>query len=158
MKEQSGHSNCSELERIMKIMEPYIQSCPLYDIVRSDKFGYLLIAMSADDQIDDAEIIPLDSAETLLRELYTNLAYDFMQQEGHCIDYTKATALELRAMKEWMKPYTDQLPEYQYILEYLAGHERAKITLDIYAHLTYNRPEEIIEKINMAFAPQTAEY
>ena len=43
--------------------------------------------------------------------------YDFMQQEGHCIDYTKATALELRAMKEWMKPYTDQLPEYQYILE-----------------------------------------
>ena len=31
MKEQSGHSNYSELERIMKIMEPYIQSCPLYD-------------------------------------------------------------------------------------------------------------------------------
>ena len=72
---------------------------------------------NADDQIDDAEIIPLDSAETLLRELYTNLAYDFMQQEGHCVDYTRATALELRAMKEWMKPYTDQLPEYQYILE-----------------------------------------
>lgn len=117
MKEQSGHSNCSELERIMKIMEPYIQSCPLYDIVRSDKFGYLLISMPAGDQIDDAELIPLDCAETLLRELYTNLAYDFMQQEGHCIDYTKATALELRAMKEWMKPYTDQLPEYQYILE-----------------------------------------
>ena len=117
MKEQSGRSNCSELERIMKIMEPYIQSCPLYDIVRSNKFGYLLIAMSADDQIDDAELIPLDCAETLLRELYTNLAYDFMQQEGHCVDYTKATALELRAMKEWMKPYTDQLPEYQYILD-----------------------------------------
>nr|WP_242958805.1 tyrosine-type recombinase/integrase [Flavonifractor sp. An112] len=38
-------------------------------------------------------------------------------------------------------------------VQYLAGHERAKITLDIYAHLTYNRPEEIIEKINMAFAP-----
>ena len=117
MKEQSGHSNYSELERIMKIMEPYIQSCPLYDIVRSDKFGYLLISMPAGDQIDDAELIPLDCAETLLRDLYTNLAYDFMQQEGHCIDYTKATALELRAMKEWMKPYTDQLPEYQYILE-----------------------------------------
>ena len=32
-------------------------------------------------------------------------------------------------------------------VQYLAGHERAKITLDIYAHLTYNRPEEIIEKI-----------
>ena len=29
-------------------------------------------------------------------------------------------------------------------VQYLAGHERAKITLDIYAHLTYNRPEEIL--------------
>lgn len=36
-------------------------------------------------------------------------------------------------------------------VQYLAGHERAKITLDIYAHLTYNRPEEILKKVNMAF-------
>ena len=33
-------------------------------------------------------------------------------------------------------------------VQYLAGHERAKITLDIYAHLTYNRPEEILGKVN----------
>ena len=37
-------------------------------------------------------------------------------------------------------------------VQYLAGHERAKITLDIYAHLTYNRPEEILGKVNSAFA------
>ena len=36
-------------------------------------------------------------------------------------------------------------------VQYLAGHERAKITLDIYAHLTYNRPKEILEKVNAAF-------
>ena len=36
-------------------------------------------------------------------------------------------------------------------VQYLAGHERAKITLDIYAHLTYNRPQEIAEKIDIAF-------
>jgi len=33
----------------------------------------------------------------------------------------------------------------------LAGHEHAKITLDIYAHLTYNRPKDLISKVNMAF-------
>lgn len=33
----------------------------------------------------------------------------------------------------------------------LAGHEHAKITLDIYAHLTYNRPQDLISKVNMAF-------
>ena len=37
-------------------------------------------------------------------------------------------------------------------VQYLAGHERATITLDIYAHLTYNRPEEILPKVNLAFS------
>ena len=33
----------------------------------------------------------------------------------------------------------------------LAGHENARITLDIYAHLTYNQPKDLISKVNMAF-------
>lgn len=37
-------------------------------------------------------------------------------------------------------------------VQYLAGHERAKITLDIYSHLTYNKPEDIIGKVTEAFA------
>lgn len=36
-------------------------------------------------------------------------------------------------------------------VQYLAGHEHAKITLDIYAHLTYNRPEDLSGKVNKAF-------
>jgi len=36
-------------------------------------------------------------------------------------------------------------------VQYLAGHEHAKITLDIYAHLTYNRPEDLKQKIDRAF-------
>lgn len=39
-------------------------------------------------------------------------------------------------------------------VQYLAGHERAKITLDIYTHLTYNRPEEILSKVNLAFTEE----
>lgn len=38
-------------------------------------------------------------------------------------------------------------------VQYLAGHEHAKITMDIYAHLTYNKPEDIIAKVHRAFAP-----
>lgn len=37
-------------------------------------------------------------------------------------------------------------------VQYLAGHEHAKITLDIYAHLTYNRPEDLKQKIDRAFS------
>lgn len=36
-------------------------------------------------------------------------------------------------------------------VQYLAGHENSKITMDIYAHLTYNKPEDIIVKVNKAF-------
>ena len=37
-------------------------------------------------------------------------------------------------------------------VQVLAGHEHAKITLDIYAHLTYNQPKDLISKVTAAFA------
>ena len=40
-----------------------------------------------------------------------------MEQEGHCVDYTEATALELRELRVWIRPFLDQLPEYQHILD-----------------------------------------
>lgn len=36
-------------------------------------------------------------------------------------------------------------------VQYLAGHEHARITLDIYAHLTYNKPTDLKDKVNQAF-------
>lgn len=36
-------------------------------------------------------------------------------------------------------------------VQYLAGHEKSKTTLEIYSHLTYNQPEELHKKINAAF-------
>lgn len=38
-------------------------------------------------------------------------------------------------------------------VQYLAGHERNQITMDIYAKVKYNRPEDIAPQINQAFAP-----
>lgn len=38
-------------------------------------------------------------------------------------------------------------------VQYLAGHENSRITMDIYAHLTYNKPEDIIAKVTKAFNP-----
>ena len=67
--------------------------------------------------IDDAEVVPLDDAATLLHKLFINLAYDFMEKNGHCTDYIEATDLEKYALRIWMKKYIDQLPEYRYILD-----------------------------------------
>lgn len=40
-------------------------------------------------------------------------------------------------------------------VQYLAGHENAKITLDIYTHLIYNRPVDLRDKINSAFSTKS---
>ncbi|MDO4939247.1 MAG: tyrosine-type recombinase/integrase [Lachnospiraceae bacterium] len=36
-------------------------------------------------------------------------------------------------------------------VQHLAGHKSSKITMEIYAHLKYNKKEDIAQKINKAF-------
>lgn len=36
-------------------------------------------------------------------------------------------------------------------VQVLASHEHAKIMLDIYTHLTYNQPKDLISKVSQAF-------
>ena len=37
-------------------------------------------------------------------------------------------------------------------VQYLAGHENIKITMDIYAKVKYNRPEQLVDTVTRAFA------
>ncbi len=37
-------------------------------------------------------------------------------------------------------------------VQYLAGHESSKITMDIYAKVKYNRPDELVRTMGGAFA------
>lgn len=39
-------------------------------------------------------------------------------------------------------------------VQYLAGHKHSKITMDIYAKVKYNKPEELSSVVNKAFAPK----
>lgn len=96
-----------EIERVLGVFQNYIEGSELLDVVYSKKFGYVLLGLPAADSIDDSDVTRLEDPETLVKEIYQNLAYDFMEQEGHSEDYTEATNLEKRAMREWMKEYTD---------------------------------------------------
>ena len=37
-------------------------------------------------------------------------------------------------------------------VQYLAGHENSKITMDIYAKVKYNKPEELADVVASAFS------
>lgn len=40
-------------------------------------------------------------------------------------------------------------------VQYLAGHENSKVTMDIYAKVKYNKPWELAAVVNEAFQPST---
>lgn len=42
-------------------------------------------------------------------------------------------------------------------VQYLAGHESSKITMDIYAKVKYNRPDEVVRAMDSAFAQWDAD-
>lgn len=37
-------------------------------------------------------------------------------------------------------------------VQYLAGHENSRITMDIYAKVKYNRPDDVVKAMTSAFA------
>ena len=41
-------------------------------------------------------------------------------------------------------------------VQYLAGHENSKITMDIYAKVKYNRPDDVVKAMGGAFAQWNA--
>ena len=43
-------------------------------------------------------------------------------------------------------------------VQYLAGHENSKTTMDIYAKVKYNKPEELFGVVNGAFHQVIAEW
>lgn len=40
-------------------------------------------------------------------------------------------------------------------VQYLAGHENSKVTMDIYAKVKYNKPAQLLAVVNSAFSPQS---
>lgn len=44
---------------------------------------------------------------------------------------------------------------YPKTVQYLAGHENSKVTMDIYAKVKYNKPWELAAVVNEAFQPST---
>ena len=43
-------------------------------------------------------------------------------------------------------------------VQYLAGHENSKITMDIYAKVKYNRPEDLVISMDSAFTKWNSAY
>ena len=113
----------NEIERVRKVFEKHIQQMTAYDLVWSDKVGYVWLAISIDPvYIDTGNWI--ESAAGLCYECLNDIALDVFGMTGNDHDFEDADPLELAEIKRRWKPYIDQLPEYAYLCDELLSRRK----------------------------------
>ena len=113
----------NEIERVRKVFEKHIRQMTAYDLVWSDKVGYVWLAISLDPVYVDAGNW-IESAADLCLKCLDDVALDVLDMTGNDHDIENADPLELAEIKRRWKSYIDQLPEYMYLCEdLLSGRE-----------------------------------
>lgn len=108
------------IERVMSVFSDYIKTTPYFDIVWSDKVGYIYISIeNCRGTVGDMDCIVLDEPEELLDKLLNEMAVDIMEEGGHTLSPVEASALERAEVERRLNAYLEQLPEYQDRIAYV---------------------------------------
>lgn len=114
MKKEYEAGTKSAIERVISVFADYIKTSSYFDLVWSDKVGYIYISIdNCRGTVGDMDCIVIDSPEELLDKLLNEMAVDIMEESGHTLSPTEASALERAGVELRLKQYLDQLPEYQ---------------------------------------------
>ena len=89
-----------------------------------------------------------------LREAKANSASEYVvpNRDGDPLSYTQFKRLWQYIVTRTTKERVYYRYEDGKRVKYLAGHESSKITMDIYAKVKYNRPDELVKSMGGAFA------
>ena len=108
-----------KIERVLTVFSQYLKDTDFYEVFWSEKHGYILLGMSGNgtNVFDEASIIP--TSEAFVKRMLTEIASDYFIAIDS--DNTLKTATQPEAVEIWQrwKPYMEQLPEYQYLLDTL---------------------------------------
>lgn len=104
----------SKIEKVIKAFEPYILQSDFFDILWSNKFGYLLVK-SIGPKMDEMMCLHISSDADLCERLLADIAFDIfiLNESDHFLD--DASPLELRVIQETWERYLQFIPEYKYI-------------------------------------------
>lgn len=100
-----------KIERVLTVFSQYLKDTDFYEVFWSEKHGYRT------NVFDEASIIP--TSEAFVKRMLTEIASDYFISTD--LDNTLKTATQPEAVEiqqRW-KPYMEQLPEYQYLLDTL---------------------------------------
>lgn len=114
---QKAEKNDS-IEKVGRVFGAYMESSPYMELLWSEKLGYVLMSIRAEtSEIMESRVIT--DAESLCRLLIGEIVQNVLNLTGKGHDTYEADAQEHTEIKERLKPYMDQLPEYHYLCEEL---------------------------------------
>ena len=109
-----------KLDRVISVFAERLKESDAFDLVWSDKVGYVLLDISTNyDYVDSARRI--ETAEELCRLMLEDIALDvlLLTENEHSIE--TADPLERAEIVRRWQPHFEQLPEYEYLREELTS-------------------------------------
>ena len=109
-----------KLERVIAVFAERLKESNAFDLVWSDKVGYVLLDISTNyDYVDSARRI--ETAEELCRLMLADIVLDvlLLTENEHSIE--TADPLERAEIRRRWQPYFEQLPEHEYLREELTS-------------------------------------
>ena len=109
-----------KLDRVISVFAERLKESDAFDLVWSDKVGYVLLDISPDyDYVDTARCI--DTAEELCRLMLEDVALDvlLLTENEHSIE--TADPLERAEILCRWQPLFERLPEYEYLRKELTA-------------------------------------
>ena len=111
-----------EIEKVIAAFADYIHDANQFDVVWSDKVGYVLLDGIYKDY-DDLGIFPtvLRTGEALCKEIIHHMACDVVEREngGRLHDLDLCTVSEQKEIRKALSVHMDQLPEYAHLIDQL---------------------------------------
>lgn len=102
------------IEQVINVFQDYIRATPHFDVLWSDKVGYIYLTVDAHRRtVADSASWVIKTAEELFDKLVFEIAIDVLEEGGHTYDPREASKLERDAVENHLKRYTLQLPAFE---------------------------------------------
>ncbi len=104
----------NEIERVQEVFAEHLRQSPDFELLWSDKVGYVWLAIGVNPVYVDTGI-RIESAADLCCKCLDDVATGCFVMTGNDHALEAADPLELAEIKRRWKPYIDQLPDYAYL-------------------------------------------
>ena len=103
-----------EIERVKEVFAEHLRQNPDFELLWSDKVGYVWLAIGVNPVYVDTGI-RIESAADLCYRCLDDVATDVLYMTGNDHALEAADPLELAEIKRRWEPYINQLPDYAHL-------------------------------------------